>query len=110
MRPGVWQTAAGAAAIIAGVLVFLPGTDRYNTATYGTAGGDLSQAVVLLGTSAVLLVLGGALLVMGTIRRRAEMNRPRTYANKHEDHSVRSEDRPTNPNDTSLRGYQEGIW
>jgi hypothetical protein len=109
MKPGTWQTAAGAAAIIAGVLAFLPGIDRYNTVTYGTAGGDLSQALVLLGAAALLLVLGGALLIVGSLRRRAEMNRPRTYATKHEDHSVRAEDRPMNPHDTSLRGYQEGI-
>jgi hypothetical protein len=109
-KPGSLQISAGAALLVAAVLVFLPGIDRYNAVTYGTAGGDTSQALVQLGAAAVLLVLGGALLFTGSMRRRAEMNRPRTYATRGEDHTVRTEDRPVNPNDTSLRGYQEGIW
>ncbi len=41
------------------MLVIVPGINQYNIVTYGTAGGDASQALVLLGAAAVLLVLGG---------------------------------------------------
>ncbi len=106
-QAGQWLTGVGAGILVLAAALLVPGIDAFNRATYG--GGDAAEALTLLGPGAAALLAGAAVLIAGRRRSAAEMRRPRTYADRHENHTLPAEDRPTNPNDTSLRGYQEGI-
>ncbi len=94
--------------LVLAAALLVPGIDALNRVTYG-GGGNAAQALTLLGLGAVALLAGAAVLIAGRRRSAAELSRPRTYADRHENHTLPAEDRPTNPNDTILRGYQEGI-
>ncbi|TDK28112.1 hypothetical protein E2F48_03175 [Arthrobacter crusticola] len=107
-RPGQWLTVAGGGILILAAALLVPGIDALNRATYG-GGGNSAEALTLLGLGAVALLAGAAVLIVGRRRSAAGMRRPRTYADRHDHHTLPAEDRPTNPNDTLLRGYQEGI-
>jgi hypothetical protein len=105
-KPGQWLTGAGAAVLVLAAALLVPGIDAFNRATYG-GGGGAAEALTLLGLGAAALLAGAVALIAG--RRRSAVRRPRTYSDRHDDHTLPAEDRPVNPNDTSLRGYPTGF-
>ncbi|MBJ2121596.1 hypothetical protein I6N91_11465 [Arthrobacter sp. MSA 4-2] len=105
-QPGLWLTVAGACTLVLAAALLVPGIDAFNRATYGMSG-SAAEALTLLGLGAAALLAGAVALIAG--RRRSAVRRPRTYSDRHEDHTLPAEDRPVNPNDAGLRGYHTGV-
>ncbi len=103
-------TVSGAVALVLAAVVLLPGIDALSDSLYRDGDGDMTAALAMLIVGGIILAGGAALLVIGRRRHAAEMNRGRGYAEQHDGHSLRTEDRPTNPYDTQLRGHQTGTW
>lgn len=109
-RPGLVLSVVGGIVLVASAVLFVLGIDALSAVTYQESGDSVVGAYVLIGIGAVAFLTGGALLAMGRRRHTADMNRPRTYADQHEDHTLTAEDRPTNPHDTKAREYPAGYW
>ncbi|WP_159616339.1 hypothetical protein [Arthrobacter zhaoguopingii] len=107
-QPGLWLTVAGAGTLVLAAALLVPGIDAFNRATFGGSG-SAAEALTLLGLGAAALLAGAVALIAGRRYSAAEMRRPRTYSDRHYDHTRPAEDRPVNPNDTGLRGYQTGF-
>lgn len=109
-RPGLILSVVGGIVLVASVVLLVLGIDALNAITYREAGDSVVGAYLLNGIGAVTFLAGGALLAVGRRRHAADMNRPRTYADQHEDHTLTAEDRPTNPHDNKGREYPIGYW
>ncbi|WP_146067332.1 hypothetical protein [Arthrobacter sp. SX1312] len=109
-RPGPVLSVVGGIVLVASAVLLVMGIDALNAVTYRESGDSVVGAYLLIGFGAVAFLAGGALLAAGRRRHAADMNRPRTYADQHEDHALTAEDRPTNPHDTKARENPIGYW
>jgi uncharacterized membrane protein len=107
-RPGLVLSVVGGIVLLVSAVLLLLGIDALNAATYRGSADSPGGAYVLIGVGAVAFLAGGASLALGRRRHATDMNRPRTYADQHGDHTLTAEDRPTNPYDTKAREYPIG--
>jgi hypothetical protein len=109
-RPGLVLSMVGGIVLVASAVLLVLGIDALNAITYRKAGDPVVGAYLLIGIGTVAFLAGGALLAGGRRRHASNMNRPRTYADQHADHTLAAEERPTNPHDNKGREYPIGYW
>ncbi|GAB3246889.1 hypothetical protein [Arthrobacter pigmenti] len=105
-----WQTVTGSLLLLASLFLLVPGINTYSAAVYTDAGGDSELGLLLLITGGAVFLCALTLLLVGYGKYRAHMKRPRTHEDRHDDHTVETEDRPENPYDMPGRGFQTGIF
>ncbi|MHA7239104.1 hypothetical protein [Arthrobacter sp. TMS1-12-1] len=110
VRPGLVLSVVGGIVLVASAVLLVSGIDALNAVTYRESADSVFGAYLLIGIGAVAFLAAGALLAVGRRRHAADMKRPRTYADQHDDHTLTTEDRPTNPHDTKAREYPIGYW
>ncbi|WP_026817965.1 hypothetical protein [Arthrobacter castelli] len=105
-----WQTLTGSLLMLASLFMLIPGINKYSAAVYTDVGASAELGIFLMSAGGAVLLCAITLLLIGYLKYRTYMNRPRTHEDRHDDHTIESEDRPENPYDMPGRGFQTGIF